>query len=64
MSDAVDKRFSAGKLKLIPGLLVGGLIGIGLAFRILSAGETNQNITFKLREVSVFDAGKDRFMRG
>ena len=64
MSDAVNNRFSAGKLKFIPGLLVCGVIGIGLALRILGAGETDQNQTFKLREVSVFDPGKDDFIRG
>jgi hypothetical protein len=46
------------------GLFVCGLIGIGLAFRILGAGETNQNKTFKLREVSVFDPGENNFLRG
>ena len=63
MSDAVNNRFSAGKLKFIPGRLVCGVIGIGVALRILGAGETDQNQTFKLREVSVFDPGKDDFIR-
>ena len=51
-------------MKLILALLFCGLIGISLASRILGAGDTNQNTTFKLREVSVFDAGKDHFLRG
>jgi len=64
MFSAVNNRFTAGKSNLILGLLVCGLIGIGFAFRILGAGETSNNGTYKLREVSVFDAGKDHFIRG
>jgi hypothetical protein len=62
--DNGNNRFPPRTTRLALGLLVCGLIGIGLAFRILGAGETNHNGTYKLREVSVFDAGKDHFIRG
>jgi hypothetical protein len=64
MTHAATNRFSMGKSKLILGLVVCGLIGIGVASKILSAGETNNNGTFKLREVSAFEVGKERFARG
>jgi hypothetical protein len=64
MTHTGKNRFSTGKLKLIRGLLVGGLIGVGVAFRILGAGESDQDRTFKLREVSVFDQSKESFMQG
>jgi hypothetical protein len=64
MTHAANNGFCAGKSKFVPGLIVCGLIGIGLAFHILGAGETNNTGTYKLREVSVFDPGKDNFLRG
>jgi hypothetical protein len=64
MPDIGNNRFPPGTNRLALGLFVCGLVGIGLAFRILGAGETNQNNTFKLREVSVFEPGKDNFLRG
>jgi hypothetical protein len=64
MPHAANNRLSAGKLKFIMGLLACGLIGIGVAFRIFGAGETSQNKTFRLREVSVFDSGENNFLRG
>jgi hypothetical protein len=64
MSHGVDNRFSSGKSKLILGVLVCGLIGAGWAFQILGAGGTGQDSSFKLREVSAFDQGNERFLRG
>jgi hypothetical protein len=64
VSDAVNNRLPTGKFKLILGLLAGGLIAIGLTFQILGTGENNHNGTYKLREVAVFDAGKNNFLRG
>src|SRR5271157_3544642 len=64
MTKVVDNRFSAGKWKLILGLLVCGLIGAGVAFHIPGTCETNDNRTFKLREVSVFAGSKEPFIRG
>jgi hypothetical protein len=64
MTKVVDNRFFAGKRKLVPGLLVCGLIGGGMAFQIPGAGATNDDRTFKLREVSVFDGNKQPFIRG
>lgn len=64
MSQGVDKRFSAGKSKLILGVLVCGLIGAALAFRIPGAGGAGVSTTFKLREVSAFGVDKDHFLRG
>ncbi|MGP8235701.1 MAG: hypothetical protein ACLQVW_09845 [Limisphaerales bacterium] len=53
-----------GKLKLIVGLLVCGLLGVGVVSRIRGAIESNNNATFKLREVSVFDKNQEPFIRG
>jgi hypothetical protein len=64
MSQGVDNRFSFGKSKLILGVLLCGLLGAGLAFRIPGAGEASVNTTFKLRDVSAFDLGQDNFLRG
>jgi hypothetical protein len=64
MTKVVDNPFSAGKWKLVLGLLVCGLIGAGVAFQIHAIGETNDNRIFKLREVSVFDGNKEPFIRG
>jgi hypothetical protein len=64
MTHAASNSIFAGKLKFVLGLLVCGLIGIGLAFQILGTGETNNNGIYKLREVSVFEPGKDNFLRG
>ena len=64
MNHVGGNRFSGGKLKLILGLLCCGLIGVGLAFQILGDGETKDNRTFKLRDVSVFDGNKESFLRG
>ena len=59
MNHVGGNRFSGGKLKLILGLLVCGLIGVGVAFQLLGTGESNDNKTFKLRDVSVFDGSRD-----
>jgi hypothetical protein len=64
MPDNGNNRLPPGTTRLSLGLFVCGLVGIGLAFQILGAGETNQNNIFKLREVSVFKSGKDNFLRG
>ena len=64
MTNAFGSRCSTGQLRFILGLLICGLISAGAAFRILGANETDGDKTFKLREVSVFDQGKDPFLRG
>jgi len=45
------------------GLFVCGLAVFSVAFQI-GNGKTSSNGTYKLREVSVFDPGKDNFLRG
>jgi hypothetical protein len=64
MTHSGKNRFFAGKLKVTLGLLVGGLIGVGVAFQILGAGESDDDRTFKLREVSAFGEGRGNFIRG
>ncbi len=63
MPDNGNNRFPPGTTRIALGLLVCGLIGIGLAFQI-GRSETSSNGTYKLREVSVFDPGKNNFLRG
>jgi hypothetical protein len=64
MPDNGNNRFPPGTTRLALGLFVCGLVGIGLAFQILGEGETSNTGTYKLREVSVFEPGKDNFLRG
>jgi hypothetical protein len=64
MTKETDCWFSVEKLKLILTLLVCGLIGVGVAFQIRGAVETNNNTTFKLREVSAFEGRNESFLRG
>jgi hypothetical protein len=64
MNQGADSPFPPGKSKLILGVLACGLISAGLAFQIPAAGGAGVNTTFKLREVSAFDAGRDHFLRG
>jgi hypothetical protein len=59
MPDTGNKRFLSRTLIFVLGLLL-----CGLAFWRLETGEAGNNGTFKLREVSVFDSGKDNFLRG
>jgi len=59
-----DNRFSSGIVTLILALIVCGLVVFGLAFWCLDKGETGNPGVFKLRKVSVFDSGKDNFLRG
>jgi len=62
----VERRFPARTLTLAIFLLAGCLIAFSLAFPHLDSAEPGHEAVFNLREVSVFDAGKDNqnFLRG
>ena len=55
-----SKRFPAGVATFLLGLLACGLV----VFALMGTGELGGNGAFKLRQVSVFDAGKENFLRG
>jgi hypothetical protein len=63
MPDNGNNRFLPRTIGLALGLFVCGLAIFCLVFQI-GRVETSSNGTYKLREVSVFDAGKDHFLRG
>ncbi|MGD0743859.1 MAG: hypothetical protein ABSA45_01775 [Verrucomicrobiota bacterium] len=57
-------RGNQGTLNRIVLPLLGGLLVSSLGATLFAATGNNQDVTVKLREVSVFDSGKDNFLRG
>ena len=64
LSDNLKRRFSGRALMVVGGVLAGGLAWFAWASANGDSGKTSNGDTFKLREVSVFEPGHDKFLRG